>query len=195
MAEQYSGTKYETIFLLKENPQHPLIRELSDWCRIFDNKGLAPPYDGGSYGNLSFRVDSDSFIITASQSSLADSVTDDRFVYVDSVWNGFVYVIGTRKASSEAQLHLEIYKKRKDVNAVFHGHCREVTENACRLGIPVTGKFEPYGTSKLIEQVSAILGTNKYIEMRDHGFISMGKDMAEAGQLALEYQERCCKLH
>jgi ribulose-5-phosphate 4-epimerase/fuculose-1-phosphate aldolase len=192
MAEEYKGIKYQTTFLSKEAPQHPKISLLSTWCKIFDKRGLAPPYEGGSYGNLSFRDIGDSFIITASQSSLADSVSNDRFVLVESADKRMLYVRGTRNGSSEAHLHMTIYKARKDVNAVFHGHCKEVSENACMLGIPTTEKFAPYGTDELIKEVMKKLGSYDFIEMKDHGFISMGKSMTDAGLLALEYLDRCC---
>jgi ribulose-5-phosphate 4-epimerase/fuculose-1-phosphate aldolase len=192
MGEKYSGVKYQPIYLVREAPDHPLIPELSRWCKKFHESGLAPPYEGGSYGNLSFRVDGNTFIITASKSGLAESVENDRFVYVHYMEGLYLYQVGVRDASSEAGLHLEIYRFRKDVNAVFHGHCREVSENACRLGIPITDKFVPYGTSELIEQVMATLGDNNYLEMRDHGFISLGRDLDEAGKRARDYKEKCC---
>ncbi len=185
----YKGVKFETKMIGNSVPDHPHIDKLVYWCKIFHEKGLAPTYEGGSYGNLSFRLKDNSFIITASNSSLEDT-TDETLVTVNDISKGVVEAIGKKKPSSEAMVHHIIYTARPDVNAVFHGHCAYISENAEKLGIPMTNKEEPYGTQALVERVLETLGDHNFIEMRNHGFISMGKTMDDAGVNALRYLEK-----
>lgn len=159
------------------------LNELKYWCKIFHKYNLAPVHKGCSYGNLSFRARGNQFIITASQLPMKDNLTDDCFVLVSSLKNGIVYAHGTKKPSSESMLHYAIYRKRKDVNAIFHGH----SKNMLSLKIlPETKREEPYGTMKLVRAVLEVLDNNNFLIMKNHGFLSLGKNMREAGKLALK---------
>ena len=196
MAEGYIGVKFVTEMIGKEIPKDSInLEKLKHWCKIFHDKNLAPPYEGGSYGNLSFRVKDNFFIITASSSGLCDSTTNDRFVSVNSIdlEKGIVKATGSRKPSSEAMVHYIIYKERPDVKFVFHGHCAEITKlikenpkKAKELGIVFTDREDPYGTLALVESVKKVLGKNNYIEMLGHGFLALGKTAEEAGNLSLD---------
>jgi len=44
-----------------------------------------------------------------------------------------VHVQGLTLPSSETFLHWFIYKKRKDVKAIFHGHNKKILEKATKL--------------------------------------------------------------
>ncbi len=195
MDYSYSGVKFKTEMLAKDTPSDPRIEELKYWCKIFDEKGLAPPYEGGSYGNLSFRLrkDKNEFIITASQSGLADSTTNDRFVSVLSVdlKKSIVYAKGLRKPSSGSMLHFAIYQKRKDIQAIFHGHCQIISAKASSLKIPTTTREEPYGTISLVKRVLEIVDKKNFLEMKNHGFISLGRTLDEAGNLVLSALNQC----
>lgn len=188
MSEVYCGIKFNVTFLNKVAPKHFDIEILGIWCEIFHEKNLTPPYPGGSYGNLSFRKDSSSFIITGSSIGLKENLSNDCFVEVLSVDinSREILVNGLRNPSSESMLHAALYKLRPDVNAIFHGHCRELLENAALLGIPKTLKEEPYGTIELVNGVLEIAGNTDFLIMKNHGFIAVGKTMNEAGEMSLE---------
>ncbi|MBN2422253.1 class II aldolase/adducin family protein [Candidatus Woesearchaeota archaeon] len=195
MSYCYAGVKYKTQKIGEDLPDNPRLDNLIYWCKIFHEKGLAPPYEGGSYGNLSFRLRNkeDIFIITASHSGLADSTTNDRFVTVSGVdlKKCIVSYAGSRKPSSEAMVHYAVYHARPYVQAVFHGHCDKISKNAERLGIPITSKEEPYGTIALVNRVMEILGDSNFLEMRNHGFLALGTTMDETGNLALDFLKKC----
>lgn len=195
MAKGYEGVKFRTEMKGTEVPSDSRLEKLSYWCKIFHDKNLAPPYEGGSYGNLSFRIKEgeNSFIITASSSSLADSSSNDRFATVERVDldKGIVYAFGKRKPSSEAILHWEIYNQRPFVNAIFHGHCEEISANVEKLGIIETKRKHPYGTLALVKSVIEVLGNHNFLEMKGHpGFLALGKTIDEAGELSLEMLKR-----
>jgi L-fuculose-phosphate aldolase len=188
MSEGYCGIKFEVSFLKKEEPSHPQLSELKEWCRIFHEKNLAPPYPGGSYGNLSFRTNEKNFIITGTCMGLKGNLKNDCFVEVCDVdlATKKILVNGTRFPSSESMLHEAIYKARPDVNAIFHGHCSELLKNAARLGIPETMNEEPYGTPELVKSVLEIIQENSMIIMKNHGFISVASSMEIAGRQCID---------
>jgi L-ribulose-5-phosphate 4-epimerase len=191
----YKGVKFKIIRLDKKIPTGAKIKELKYWCRKFHDYNLAPPYEGGSYGNLSFRLKkgSNEFIITGSKIGLKDSLANKCFVRVSHVDldKGIVYSHGIKEPSSESMLHFAIYQKRKDVNAVFHGHCSEILSHAKKLKFSQTGKKEPYGTLKLVKSVLKTLGNGNFIIMKGHGFISMGKTLKDSGSAAIKAYKRC----
>ena len=90
-----------------------------------------------------------------------------------------------RDPSSESMMHFEIYSRRGDVGAIFHGHDREITAYGSLLGLPRTEEEEPSGTTSLLREVMAVLGDENFIVMKNHGFLSLGRTMDEAGNLAL----------
>jgi ribulose-5-phosphate 4-epimerase/fuculose-1-phosphate aldolase len=197
MAYAYKGVKFKVIFLDNIPPNDPGIRELIKWCGEFSRRKLAPRYKGGSYGNLSFRVKGDprSFIITSSGSKLGKRMGRAFFVMVSKVdfGNRVIHARGAREPSSESMLHYVIYSKRKDVNAIFHGHCAKIMSMPPANGIPVTKKEEPYGTRGLVNRVMDVLGRKNFIIMKNHGFLSLGRTMKEAGGNALKIYRACSK--
>lgn len=184
--------KFETIFESNIPPSHEGIEKLKYWVLEFIKSGLMPCYGEGSYGNLSFRIQKgfNSFIVTAS--GLKADLTNDSFVEVSSIdfLKFKVYTKGARLPSSESILHYEIYKQRNDINAIFHGHCEEILNSGKKLGIPCTSKEYPYGTIELVNSTLKLSKTNNFFIMKNHGFISLGKDMDVAGLLALDFYKR-----
>jgi L-fuculose-phosphate aldolase len=167
------------------------IEELKEWCERFQKGGLTPEFEGNYTGNLSFRS-REGFVITASGLKSKENLSSDCFVYVKSYdeQSNTVYVEGRRQPSSEAVMHYLIYKTRKEVNAVFHGHNKAIIMNVEKLGFPVTEKEHEPGTIALAEEALKVLGDNKLIVLKSHGFISLGKTMKEAGELALATLKR-----
>jgi ribulose-5-phosphate 4-epimerase/fuculose-1-phosphate aldolase len=52
------------------------------------------------------------------------------------------------------------------------------------LGLPVTAREQPYGTAELVAEILQVLDGHKIVIMRQHGFVSFGATMAEAGRVA-----------
>jgi ribulose-5-phosphate 4-epimerase/fuculose-1-phosphate aldolase len=186
MKEIKVSPKFKTRILSGNLPNGPKIKELQFWCDEFIKTGLMPFYGGGSYGNLSFRTREDEFVITAS--GMKDPSSGNSFVTVSNVDldEKTVYAHGEKPPSSESMLHYMIYRKRKDVNAIFHGHCERVLKHADKMGVPITLKEEPYGTIELAKTVLKIIDDNDFLIMKGHGFISLGKSLDKAGKLALK---------
>jgi L-fuculose-phosphate aldolase len=169
-----------------EIPTNAKIEELKEWCERFQNNGLTPEIEGNYTGNLSFRTE-DGFIITASGLKDKENLSNDCFVNVKSYdkQSNTVYFEGKRQPSSEAVMHFLIYKTRKEVNAIFHGHNDGIIANSEKLKLPITAKEQESGSRKLANEVLRALGNNNLVVMKNHGFISLGKTMEEAGKQAL----------
>ncbi len=193
----YEGVKFKTRFTQKAAPENGRLSELTGWCRVFHEKDLAPPYDGGSFGNLSFRTEpgKNEFIITGSRMGLKDNPGPEAFVHVIDVdmENTLIQARGLREPSSETMLHYAIYKARPEINAIFHGHCPQILDHAEDMNIPQTEKFIPYGTREMVDGFLAILNKGDFLIIREHGFVALGTSMNTAGSLCLEKLEQCIK--
>jgi len=182
--EKYIGTKFKTIFNSSITPEYKEVEELQHCCIVFSQLNLTPEYEGGSSGNLSFRIveDDNQFIITASGINSKNKLSDECFVKIIDcdLNNKLVYAEGTREPSSETMMHYAIYKQRKDINAIFHGHSDAILYNHLKLGIPVTEDEKPYGTLELINSITEIVKHNNFFILKNHGFISLGTSMSLA---------------
>ena len=190
----YEGVKFTTTMLGEEVPQDVRLAQLKQWCTFYHTHHLAPPYSGGSYGNLSFREapDAESFIITGTCMGLKENLRNDQFVQVSycDMEQRIVFARGCRKPSSESMLHFAIYQQRPDVEAIFHGHGEVIMNHAEQLGLPITGTAEPYGTVELAKSLLAILADHHILIMRDHGFIVLGNSLADAGVRTMALLEK-----
>jgi len=184
--EQYEGVKFQTVFLSAQLPANKTLYKLKKWCKLFHDNELAPVQEGGSAGNLSFRTEKgkNEFIITGTQIGLKENLTNNKFVLVkqcDFV-NKKIFVEGITEPSSESFLHAAIYNSRPEINAIMHGHSEEILKNAKRLNIKETKKETSYGTLDLVDSVLEILEDIMFIIIKNHGFISLGKTIDEAGK-------------
>lgn len=181
----YKGVKFTTTMLSDGAPEDPRLAQLKQWCSFYHQHHLAPPYPGGSYGNLSFRQQPDalSFMITGTCMGLKENLQNHQFVQVErcDMAEKIVYARGCRKPSSESMLHYAIYQQRPDVQAIFHGHGEVIMQQAEAKGWPITHQAEPYGTTALVESVLEVLGTNHLVIMRGHGFLILGTSLQDAG--------------
>jgi ribulose-5-phosphate 4-epimerase/fuculose-1-phosphate aldolase len=187
-----SIVKFKVEFVAHDVPHDARVDELRRWCERFNELGLTPMLAGAgrSLGNLSFRLRrrEPAFVITGSTLSTKGALAPGDFVTVLHAdrQRRTVQAVGTRDPSSESMMHFAIYEARPDVEAIFHGHDRALTAHAALLGVPETEQEEPSGTPELMEQVMRILGQQPFVVMRNHGFLSLGHSMDDAGRRALE---------
>ncbi len=188
MPEKYAGVKFSTE-LKPGQRELEKAAELIKWCRAFYRMGIAS--QGGEVaGNISVRAKR-GFLITPAGHDFS-KITENELVEVVGVdeEKKLIKAVGKVNPSSEAFLHAGIYWQRKDVNAVLHDHNRPVTENPEKFGVIETEQEQPYGTVALRDEVLKILGKNKLVQMKNHGFIAMGKDIEEAGKIVLDLYKK-----
>ena len=148
-------------------------------------------YVASNDGNISIRLDA-STILTTPKSVSKGFMTPDMMVVVDPDGKK---IRGTRDASSELLMHLEVYKNRPDVRAVVHAHPPVATGFAV-AGIPLDRAvlaevvttlgsipIAEYGTPSTPELPAAV---RKYIKAHDglllanHGALTIGPDVYAA---------------
>ena len=180
MAEVYTGTKFRTVFAQRAVSGDERMGELLKWCRRWASLGLV----GDTVGNLSFRT-VNGFLINRTAGDLG-GITRQEFVEVVEAdrEKRELTVVGLYEPSSESLMHAGIYAARPGINAVFHGHSERLLAEAERLGVAVTAHEQPYGTAELVAEILSALDGHKFVVMRNHGFVSFGVTMEEAGRNA-----------
>jgi len=183
-------TKFKTSFISEEIPGDKGIEDLKKWCQQFLKNKLI------SFNNnlgLSFRIE-DEFIITGNK--LKDGLSNDCFVRISNydVYNNSLFVEGILEPSSEAVMHYLIYNTSFEVNAIFCGNDDSIIKYAKELKLPETSEEIPSGTVELANEVLDVLKNNNFIVIKNYGFLSLGKTMKEAGELALKIYRKASSL-
>jgi len=186
----YHGVKFKTTFLGETIPIIPQMNELIHWCNLFAEKGLAPAHPEGTYGNLSIRI-TNGILITATSLDLGKTLQESDFVFVEKCdFDSYEMTVhGNKAPSSETAIHWSLYELRPEINAIFHGHNDDLLKQAVLLNIPETESEQDYGSPALVTEVKK-LAKHDFFNMKNHGFIAMGKTMDIAGNLALKQLER-----
>ncbi len=158
-----------------------------------------------TWGNISCKVDNETFVITPSGRNYEDLTLEDivPVKIEDCTWEGPI------KPSSEKGIHANAYKLRSDVNAVIHTHQlvastvasarRNITVNqtereifggdiACAgYGLPGTGKLKKATVAALSKTGS------KAALMANHGALCIGTDMNDAFAVASQLEKTCTR--
>ncbi|MBR2411946.1 MAG: class II aldolase/adducin family protein [Clostridia bacterium] len=157
-----------------------------------------------TWGNVSCRIDEESFVITPSGRDYM-GLTPDDIVLVkisDLSYEGDI------KPSSEKGVHAACYRLRSDVNFVIHTHQTMASVAGLKgydinhlegKSAEIIGKHVPLaayglpGTKTLREGVTAAISrsSSKAILMKHHGAVCMGTDLDNAFLVANELEEAC----
>jgi ribulose-5-phosphate 4-epimerase/fuculose-1-phosphate aldolase len=166
-------------------------------------------YTFGTAGNLSVRI-GETVFISPTNSSFGDLSADDL---AEVSWDG-AHLAGPQP-SKEVPFHLAAYRARPDARAVVHLHSCYATAVSCledldpadampvytpyyamRLPcLPVVDYYPP-GDAALAPAVEAAAAKSPALLLRNHGSITIGRSLKEAGGLAeeIEEQARLCFL-
>ena len=147
---------------------HQLKKDICEIGRRLYNKGFAAANDG----NITVKVSENEFLCTPTMHSKGFLVPED-IATIDATGK---QIAGRKKRSSEALLHLEIYKQRGDVNSVVHCHPPHATAFAvarepipqCVLpevevflgDVPIT-RYETPGGQAFADTIFAVCGQDQ----------------------------------
>lgn len=169
---------------------------VAEACRELIATGLVR----GTSGNVSVRdPDTGLFAMTPSGTSYATiSPQDVALVTVDGE-----VVEGRLMPTTEAIMHLEIYRARHELNAVVHTHSPFATTFAAlREPVPAVhyilakaattvrvAPYERYGTPEIAAACVRTLGQDHGVLLANHGVVAVGKDLTAAMAVAeaIEY--------
>ena len=165
-----------------------VARRMALCCRQLAAQGLI----AGRDGNLSVRLGPERVLVTPS-GFIKSLVTPADMVEVD--WSGEPRRRGSRKPTSELELHLRILRHRPDVQAVVHAHPPAATGFAV-AGEAIPGNLLPElifvvgpvalvpfgmsGTPELGDQVVPYLAKHDALLLANHGAVTMGGTLDEA---------------
>ena len=144
-------------------------------------------------GNISVRLGNSQVLITPT------GVSKGRLVLEDAMVINLSGNIEQSKAgyqpSSETPMHLEVYKQRPNVRAVIHAHPVFATaltvaglefpddilpEGTLLLGeVPISAYVTP-SSDEDAEAIHPLIGSHDAILLRQHGTLTVGRDLEEA---------------
>lgn len=163
-------------------------------------RGLKDNITNGTAGNISIYNREENLVAITPTGINYDELLPEDISIVDLDGN----LIEGKKPSSELEMHLAVYRNRKDLNAVVHTHPVYATILAClREDLPaidymigVTGdikvpcaKYAPYGTKELAQNFIEKLGTKgKAVILANHGLTTAGSDIANAYNVTFQVE-------
>jgi len=162
-------------------------REIIDICKRIYQRGYVAANDG----NVSVRVDENRVIMTPTGMSKG-FLKVDELVMVDMQGR---QIGGALKPSSEALLHLDIYKHRPDVKAVVHAHPPTATgfavagialtkcvlpEVIISLGAVPLAEYATPGTPELPQVIRDYLKDHDAVLLANHGALTIGRTLLQA---------------
>lgn len=166
---------------------HKIKLEICDIGRRIYNKGFAAANDG----NISARISENEVLCTPTLHNKGFLKPED-ICMLDMTGK---QIAGTKKRSSEALLHLEIYKARADVKSVVHCHPPHATAFAvakepipqCVLpevevflgDVPIT-KYETPGGQAFADTILPFVKKTNIILLANHGTVSFGESVERA---------------
>ncbi|HEX5104510.1 MAG TPA: class II aldolase/adducin family protein [Pirellulaceae bacterium] len=166
---------------------HRLKQDICEIGRRIYAKGFAAANDG----NITVRVGANEFLCTPTMHCKGFLKPED-ICLIDFTGK---QLAGIKKRSSEALLHLEIYRQRDDVKSVVHCHpphacafaiAREpipqciLPEVEVFLGdVPIT-KYETPGGQAFADTIQPFVKKTNIILLANHGTVSYGTDVERA---------------
>lgn len=177
-----------------------VAREIVLCCRRLWQAGLT----AGQDGNVSVRYQTDRILVTPRGLLKSDLGPDDL---VEVGLDG-THLAGSRLASTELDLHLRVYRRRRDCGAVVHAHPPAATafavagegipadvlpEVAVLLGeVPLVPYATP-GTSALGDAAEPYLDAHEAVLLANHGAVAWGPDLARA-RIRMESLEHAARI-
>ena len=164
-----------------------LRREIVRYSKWLYRLGFMP----GTSGNLSARLDRDRLLATPTGVSKYCLRSSD-LVIVDLDGR---QLSGTRRVTSEIGMHLAIYQKRSDVDAVVHSHPPVATGFACAgraldelfcqeavmtLGSVPLASYATTGTDEVADSLIPFIPGHEAVLLANHGAVTYGRNLADA---------------
>ncbi|RCS54661.1 class II aldolase/adducin family protein [Bremerella cremea] len=166
---------------------HKIKQDMCDIGRRIYAKGFAAANDG----NITVRVSENEVLCTPTMHCKGFLKPDD----ISTIDMTGKQIAGRKPRSSEALLHLEIYKQREDVKSVVHCHPPHATAFAiarepipqCVLpevevflgDVPIT-KYETPGGQSFADTIIPFVDRTNLILLANHGTVSYGENVERA---------------
>lgn len=180
------------------------ITELNAWRTIMHRLqliGQTPhKYVGLGYGNISQRIDFQSFIISGTQTGHLANLSADEYCIVnkaDPLLNK-IQSSGPCRPSSEALTHASIYLQQAEIQCIIHVHSSEIWKNTATLKLPNTESDIPYGTPEMATKVQQLLLDQSFnhqglFTMLGHedGVVACGQTLQQTAAILIDCLAKC----
>ncbi len=203
MTEQEGVIKYQLEFREAEPLLDHNYSDLNHWHRQFKNAGILGQdpkrYNGLGFGNLSQRIDQQSFLISGTQTGGLDELTANDYALVTrtDIPLNRVEAEGWVKPSSESLTHAAVYAFDDQIQYVFHVHSPDIWNARTSLDIPETAAHIAYGTPQMAEEMirlyqQGVFERGNILAMVGHedGVIGFGSTADQAGGLIMRMARR-----
>lgn len=186
--------KYHAKYTKAPALNHILLKEIDATRTELHALGLIGIYPNGiGFGNLSFRVNGNIFIISGSATGGKRILGESGYCMVTAfdVDKNLVECEGPIQASSEAMTHGAVYAENPDVQCVIHVHSRALFDRLLARDWPHTPKDAAYGTpamaKAIAELVRATHGSQAVFVLAGHdeGIVAYGPSIEKTKQLLI----------
>ena len=177
-----------------------VARDIVRCCRRLWQAGLT----AGQDGNVSVRYHPDRLLVTPRGLLKSDLAPSDLVeVGLDGAHLG-----GSRRASTELDLHLRVYRRRRDCGAVVHAHPPAATafavagegipgnvlpEVAVLMGDVPLAPYGTPGTPELGDAVEPFFDGFEAVLLANHGAVTWGADLTRA-RIRMESLEHAARI-
>lgn len=186
-------------FVCDWQPSEPLttlgladqLAELILWRDRIFAAGLIGIYPNGiGYGNISLRLDQNTFLISGTQTGHLSHTQPHHYTLVDNwdIAQNTLHCVGPLQASSESLTHAALYVLDPTVRAIVHGHNAQLWQQY-RDVLPTTRASVPYGTPAMAAEMGRLfreesLAERKSLVMAGHedGLLAFGPTLEAAAQ-------------
>ena len=177
-----------------------LSHEIVRCCRRLWQLGLIAAGDG----NVSVRYRADRLLVTPRGLLKSDLAPDDL---AETDLDGG-HIRGSRRATTELDLHLRVYRRRPDCGAVVHAHPPTASgfavageglpddvlpEITLLMGAVPLVPYATPGTPALGDAVEPFLAANQAVLLANHGALAWGDDLAQA-RIRMESLEHAARI-
>ena len=167
-------------------------KEIAEYLRKMLDNGLTK----GTSGNISICDRKTGYVAISPSGMDYTKIVPEDIVVIDFEKN---IIDGKRKPSSECDLHISIYKSKRDANSVVHTHSmfctvlstlnmpikavHYVIADCGSSEVPVAG-YKIYGSEDLAKEVINSMKKSNACLMANHGMVSCGVNLKSAFGLA-----------
>jgi len=177
-----------------------LAEEIVRCCRALWERGLIAGVDG----NVSARIGPDRLLVTP-RGGLKGELEPGDLVEVDLQGRR---VGGSPEATTELDLHLRVYRGRRDCGAVVHAHPPAATgfavagegipgdvlpEITLLMGAVPVAPYGTTGTPALGDAVEPFIPTHEAVLLANHGALTWGADV-RAARIRMETLEHGARI-
>jgi L-fuculose-phosphate aldolase len=180
-----------------------LKNRLEKAYKILHMEGLA---EDTSRGHITLRTEDNKIYIKPWGIGF-EEVTAENLLCLDSEGK---LLEGKGRVHSEIPIHVEIYRKRKDIFSVVHVHpfhsilLSSIFNGSIKIvghnGMHFVGRVPFYNSLDLIRskeqavELARVMGDKLYVLMKNHGIVTAGRTLEEAIILAIDF-EKAAKEH